>query len=547
MGTDVYKTDVLIIGNGIAGLRAACSAGKVGASVVVVGMGEGASPGIMAFNAPVGPNDSAELYFEDTLSCGCLINDRDLVRVLVENIISEITYLERIGLKLDRNEKGDFDLMQALGASRARLVHYKALTGITSLDVLKKEAIKFDVAFHKPVMINRLICDEGHIIGAVGFNLSSGKFISYLAKSVVLAAGGCGSIYPVSQYPADIFGSGYSMAYLAGAKLVDMEFMQFDPCSFVYPEKLVGCSIPTTMLMEGAQLRNAKGEIFVKVLNERGARIHKDALSRAISKEIAEGRGTPNGGVFYDVSMLPAKKVIVDHSIFYEPALEAGVDLTREPAEVAPAAHSSLGGVKINERGETSLPGLYAAGETVGGLHGANRPGGSAGAEVLVFGARAGKYAAESAREKRLAPEGKAAVLIAREKKRYKERKLRSEGSMSLTEAMSVFYKIMADHLYIIKNGQGINKAIGKLKDLEESIPQITVKNIQQLSALHRFEHMLKSAQIVAAAALIRTESRGVHYRSDYPERKDKQWLNNIVIQRLGDKMQIEIADVKNN
>ena len=118
---------------------------------------------------------------------------------------------------------------------------------------------------------------------------------------------------------------------------------------------------------------------------------------------------------------------------------------------------------------------------------------------------------------------------------------------MSLTEAMSVFYKIMADHLYIIKNGQGINKAIGKLKDLEESIPQITVKNIQQLSALHRFEHMLKSAQIVAAAALIRTESRGVHYRSDYPERKDKQWLNNIVIQRLGDKMQIEIADVKNN
>ena len=188
------------------------------------------------------------------------------------------------------------------------------------------------------------------------------------------------------------------MAYLAGAKLVDMEFMQFDPCSFVYPEKLVGCSIPTTMLMEGAQLRNAKGEIFVKVLNERGARIHKDALSRAISKEIAEGRGTPNGGVFYDVSMLPAKKVIVDHSIFYEPALEAGVDLTREPAEVAPAAHSSLGGVKINERGETSLPGLYAAGETVGGLHGANRQW-ICGAEVLVFGAQAGKYAAESARE----------------------------------------------------------------------------------------------------------------------------------------------------
>jgi fumarate reductase (CoM/CoB) subunit A len=543
MDKTVYTTDVLIIGNGIAGLRAACSAGETGASVTVVGMGEGASPGIMAFNAPVGPDDSAEIFYQETISSGCYINDHNLAKIFARDICKEVAYLESIGIKFDRNETGGFDLLHALGASQARLVHYKSLTGITEIKLLKREAQKFGAVFHHNFMMTGLLLDEGKVCGAAGISLETGDFTSYFAGSVILATGGCGAMYPITQYPNDIIGGGYRAAYRAGAELVDMEFMQFEPCIFIYPEEIKGKPIPTTMMMEGAELRNVKGEVFVGAYDESGEKMHKDALSRVIRMEIEAGRGTENGGVYYDVSMLPRNRIVVDHSIFYEPALKAGVDLTKEPAEVAPAAQTSLGGVRINEECETSLPGLYAAGEVTGGLFGANRMGGSAGAEILVFGARAGLYAARYALEnKRLVSPGEAGKLVECEKNLYDERRNKKDGVVKLNELLSAFHKVIWDDLNLIKQKDGLQKAITALEEIEAKIPLVATGETAKLVELYRFENMITSACIMATASLTRTESRGVHYRSDYPEKDDQNWLNKVVVKNIKEKMTVGIT-----
>lgn len=537
-----YKTDVLIVGNGIAGLRAACNAATEGAGVIVAGLGEGASPGIMAFNAPLGKDDSPEKFVSDTISCGCSISNRILAEVFARDVVREVAFLEKIGLRFDRNEDGEFDLLHALGATRARLVHHKALTGITGIKVLRDRAQKKGALFHQSVMITNLLQDGGRVVGAVGINTDTGEFLSYLAGAVILATGGCGAMYPVTQYPPDIIGGGYRMAYQAGAELVDMEFMQFEPCIFVYPEEIRGLPIPTTMMMEGAELRNAEGEIFVRAFDEKGNRIHKDGLARIIRKEIDAGRGTKNGGVYYDVSMLPRDRIVVDHSIFYEPALKAGVDLTRERAEVAPAAQTSLGGIRISERCETSVPGLYAAGEVTGGLHGANRMGGSAGAEALVFGARAGLNASRFALENKvlMSPE-EADMLIEQAEGAHLERGAGRGGAAGLKEILSCFHETIWAHLNLLKDSDGISKAMISLQKIENTLLSITSTNVDELIDLYKFENMVTSAQIMAAASLARTESRGVHYRTDYPEKNDGEWLKKVMVKRVEGQMKVSI------
>lgn len=536
--------DVLVIGLGLAGLRAAHAAVKEGASVIVVGKGIGASPGIMGFNVVASKEDSADQFYADLLKSGTYINNQKLARILAEDSIKEVANLEEIGLHFDKNADGSLNAHQPLGSSYPRLVHYKALTGIRAGELLREDCEKRGVVFAEPIMITNLLQADNQIVGAVGIDLSNGKFVSYLAKAVVLAAGGCGAIYPVSTYPKTIVGDGFAMAYRAGAELVDMEFMQYDPCCFVYPEAVKGSPIPTTMLSEGGELRNIKGERFMLKYGEQAERVQKDELSRAMILEIAEGRGTKHGGLYYDVTKLPRDRVVVDHCIFYDPALAAGVDLTKEPAEVAPAAHTLMGGVKINERCESSKAGLFAAGEVVGGVHGANRLGGSAGAEVLTFGARAGKYAAQYAFARREAlSEAKAKELIAKEEATYQQRKARKGGSADGAKIQERIQKVMSEKVGLIKNKEGLSAAFQEMTKLESMLGDLPVTDNNQLISLYKFENMITTGKLQIFASLLRTESRGVHYRSDFPKADDQKWRKNIVFKCIDGEMKADIVD----
>lgn len=542
----VSVADVLVIGSGLAGLRAAEAAAREGASVIVAGKGIGASPGIMGFIATTNMDDSTEVYYNDLLKSGSYINNRKLARILAEDSIKEARNLEELGLEFDKNGDGSLNLLQPLGCSYPRLVHHKALTGIKASALIREDCKKKGVVFEQSIMITELLQHNSKIIGAVGISLKDGDFVSYLAKAVVLAAGGCGAIYPVTTYPKNIVGDGYAMAYRAGVELVDMEFMQFEPCCFVYPESIKGTPIPTTMLMEGAVLRNIQGERFMLKYDEKGEKIQKDELSRGIAIEIAEGRGTEHKGVYYDVTMLPRDMVVINHCIFYDPALKAGVDLTKEPAEVAPAAHTLMGGVKINERCESSKEGLFAAGEVVGGVHGANRLGGAAGAEVLTFGAKAGKYAARFAlASKEVVPEVKAMELIEKEKKTCLMRKARTQGTLDLAMVRENIHKVMSEEVGLIKNAEGLNRAYNELTKLENMLGDLPVTNFKHLTDLYKYENMITTGKLQIFASLTRAESRGAHYRSDFPKNNDEKWMKNIVIKQIEGKMKIEILDCK--
>ena len=542
--TEIKTTDVLVIGDGLAGLRAAAAASSEGAAVTVVSKGTGASREIMGFNAVFDERDSAEDYYGDILKSGEGINHPELARALAENAMGEADFLRSHGMAFDRNPDGSFNTMLALGCRFPRLLHEGSHTGAGAMRIMRRICAENRVSFDGPVMIMDLIRHEVRAAGAAGIDLKTGGFVIYMAKAVIIASGGCASIHPVSTYPSGISGDGYAMAYRAGAQLIDMEFQQFEPCCFVHPQGLAGALAVTTLLSEGGRLRNGRGECFLESDGMPGYRLQKSELAKYIMREVREGRGTEHGGVYYDVTAAPEKRVAVDHEIFYRPALRCGIDLLKQYAEVAPAAHTCLGGIRINGRCETSIPGLFAAGEAAGGVHGANRIGGCAGAETLVFGAVAGRSAADfscylagefSGRERGEMQRRCLSDMTSRMKRRKSpasSEKVRQRLSLAAEKYLGLF-----------RSGQGLQSAEREFSDLAGELEAVRAQTTGELASLYECENMLHTAQMQAKASLRRKESRGVFFREDYSEKDDRNFLKNILILQKDGVMEAHAVD----
>ena len=383
--------DVLIIGGGLAGLQAAVTLAEKAPEkkVLIADLGGGASSEIMGFCAPLEPDDSPEIFMEDTLRVGAGENDPALVKRLCYDAAGMVKYLEKLGVEFDRRDDGSYDLLRPVGSSFPRVVHHKTTTGKVVMEKYRELLRKsLCVEFHKTRIV-KLFTENGAICGALGFQ--NGEPTAYNTSCIILATGGAAGLYGFSSWTKILQGSGYALALDAGAELTGMRRMQFEPCVTVWPEKFYGFPIITTLLFEGAKLLDRNGNSLLPSSVPAPA---KRELAKLIADCIDSGNGSEHGGVHFNFSGVDETAFMKEYPEYYRKLRPLASDYKDLRVEVKPAAHTTLGGVKINANAATAVSGLFAAGEVTGGIHGRDRIGGNAGLEVLVFGLSAGLSAA---------------------------------------------------------------------------------------------------------------------------------------------------------
>ncbi|MGB4611085.1 MAG: fumarate reductase (CoM/CoB) subunit TfrA [Methanothermobacter thermautotrophicus] len=538
MESQVYECDVLIIGSGGAGCRAAIEVSEHNLTPLIVskglsfksgctGMAEG---GYNAAFACVDPEDSPDVHFEDTMRGGGFLNDPQLVRILVDEAPDRLRDLETYGALFDRQESGLLDQRPFGGQTYRRTCYQGDRTGHEMITALKEEVIRRDIETVEEVMITSLLVEEDRVLGAMGVSIRDSTTVAFRASSTILAAGGAGHIYPVTSNTIQKGGDGFSVAWKAGADLIDMEQVQFHPTGMVYPESRRGVLVTEAVRGEGGILLNSEGERFMKRYDPRGELATRDVVARAIYTEIMEGRGTGNGGVYLDVSHLPDEVIEEKLETMLLQFQDVGIDIRSEPMEVAPTAHHFMGGVRIDEWGRTNLRNLFAAGEVTGGVHGANRLGGNALADTQVFGRRAGIAAARNAIKS--AP---ASIKSTVEEEEYRIKSMVAEGSHSPSEIRDRLHEAMWNGVAIVRSRESLESARAVIQDLttmmgDLNVPETSGFNTYLIEALE-LENMLVTSSMVVESALIREESRGSHYRKDFPETRP-EWLKSIVLNR---------------
>ncbi|MBI5679507.1 MAG: fumarate reductase subunit A [Methanobacterium sp.] len=542
MESEIYKHDVLVIGSGGAGCRAAIEASKQNLSVLIISKGLSfksgcttlAEGGYNASFAAVDSEDDADAHFEDTMKGGAYLNDPQLARILVEESPQRLIELESYGALFDRQESGEINQRPFGGQQFRRTCFQGDRTGHEMMMALKEEVLKRDIETLDEIMVTSLILDESgnSVIGACGLSLKDSKFMVFKAKSVVMGSGGAGWLYPVTSNTLQKTGDGYSLAYDAGADLLDMEQVQFHPTGMIYPESRKGVLVTEAVRGEGGKLINAEDERFMKNYDPRGELATRDIVARAIYNEIREERGTKIGGVYLDVTHLPDEIIEEKLETMLLQFQDVGVDIRNEAMEVAPTAHHFMGGIRINEHGETTIKNLYAAGEAAGGVHGANRLGGNALADTQVFGKRAGEAAAKNAINDEIESNDK---FVNAEKERIL--KLLKNGDIYPFEIKKELEELMWKNVAIIRNEDGLKDALMRINELKSMLKDMKVSDITSynkdlLDALEIIK-MLDVAELVTKSAILRRESRGAHYREDFPETKDS-WKKSIVFNKAG-------------
>ncbi len=511
MRADVtVESHVLVIGSGGAGVRAAIEAAKYGDTVLVTkslaGKGGCTPMAEGGYNAALGEGDSCVLHKEDTIRGGAYLNDPELVDILVNEAPERFLELVKWGAVFDKTGSGRFAQRSFGGQRIPRTCYAGDRTGHEIMMTLLEALRASTVTVHQEASVIDLLKREGRVVGAVALD-RDGEIMAFQADSTVLASGGAAKIYDISTNSATGTGDGFAMGYRAGAELIDMEMVQFHPNGAVYPYDARGRLVTEAVRGEGGFLLNAKGERFMQRYDpERMELSTRDVVARSIAREIAEGRGTPHSGVYLDVTHLPPEKIEEKLPMMLEQFLAFGTDIRKEQMEVAPSAHHFMGGLRITPRCETTVPGLYACGETAGGVHGANRLGGNSLAETQVFGKRAGEVAGRApTREIR---------IDARQLEVYRRRieEFRSGGVNPVTVV-----KKLQEAMW---NGAGIARNVQDLERTLVDVEKLAKKKLLAQIPSNRAEcftvqNMCLVASLVIRSALLRGESRGAHMRTD--------------------------------
>jgi succinate dehydrogenase / fumarate reductase, flavoprotein subunit len=544
--------DVLVIGAGLAGQRAALAAAEAGASVGIISKvhpvrshSNAAQGGI---NAALDPEDSWESHAFDTVKGSDYLGDQDAIEIMCREAPNEILDLEHLGVTFHRNEEGRLGKRAFGGASAARTYYVADITGQAILHVLYEQLMKNPEVFRYEEWFTTSLVqdDDGRIAGAVTRNIRDGSMELFAAKAVILATGGNGQIYNPTTNALICTGDGIAMAYRIGAPLMDMEMIQYHPTTLAG----LGLLITEGARGEGAQLYNAQGERFMeKYAPNKMELASRDVVSRAEQTEINEGRGFPDGTVALDITVVPRKRI---HEALREIVNVgrdfAGIDITREPIHIKPGNHYVMGGVKTDANGETPITGLYAAGECACvSVHGGNRLGANSLLDTLVFGRRAGEHAARSVRATPLSAPSRAA--LADEERMIGAVVTRGSSSRRVSELKAELGETMDKYVAVFRDEDGLRTALDVIRRLKEEAADVaiddkgTVFNQDVLGALE-LDFMLDNAECTVVSAIERKESRGAQHRTDYPERNDDEWLRHINVSPNGGVPEISFSEV---
>jgi succinate dehydrogenase / fumarate reductase flavoprotein subunit len=581
---ETHPVDVLVVGAGGAGLRAAIEAHDAGATVGLVCksllgkahtvMAEGGGAAALAH---VDPEDKWQTHFRDTMVGGKLLNNPRMAQLHAMESPDRVRELEAWGAVFDRTRDGRILQRPFGGHSHPRLAHVGDRTGLEMIRTLQDRAVAAGIDVFMECTITRLISGEGGVVGAFGYWRTTGAPVLFPAKAVVLATGGIGKAYTVTSNSWEYSGDGHALAYDAGAELIDMEFVQFHPTGMVWPPGVRGLLVTEAVRGEGGILRNKDGERFMtKYLPEdrRGeyastdeeaakwvtaqseGRVTdarrppelstRDNVSRAIYTEVREGRGSPHGGVFLDISYLPAEHVRRKLPSMYDQFKElADVDITKGPMEVGPTTHYVMGGIRVEaETGASTVPGLFAAGEVAGGMHGANRLGGNSLSDLLVFGARTGAGAAAHARSRAEQPYVDPVQVreAARELAAPLERAAGDDPYALQRDLQDVMQRLVG----IYREEADLEAAITELGRLRGRLPGLAVKGGRVFNPgwnlVFEVRNLLVVSEAVTRSALQRTESRGAHSRLDFPEADQAGWGSRNSVVRRSAEGSMEVA-----
>ena len=542
---EVREHDVLIIGAGGAGLRAAIEALAQGASVGVVCksllgkahtvMAEG---GIAAAMANVDPADNWKTHFRDTMRGGKLLNNWRMAQLHAQEAPDRVRELEQWGALFDRTEKGEI-LQRAFGGHTfKRLCHVGDRTGLELIRTLQDRGVQQGVDCYMECTVTRLLMENGCFAGAFAYWRENGRFIVFKAKAVVIATGGIGKAWPITSNSWEYTGDGMALAYQASAELMDMEFVQFHPTGMVWPPGVQGILVTEAVRGEGGILRNKLGERFMEKYDPKRMELStRDVVARSIYTEVREGRGTEHGGAFLDISHKPAEYVKKKLPSMYHQFKElADVDITKEPMEVGPTCHYVMGGIRVEaETGQSSMPGIFAAGEAAAGLHGANRLGGNSLSDLLVFGRRAGMAAAAHAKQTAYASLDNAQMQDA-EKELLAPFSNKGESPYAVHRDLQT---VMQSLVGIYRTAEDLERALNELQMLKARAAAASVEGSRMFNPgwhlMGELKSMLIIAEAVTKSAIARTESRGAHSRIDYPD-LDTAWgqKHNIIVQEGG-------------
>jgi succinate dehydrogenase / fumarate reductase, flavoprotein subunit len=567
---ETYEYDVVVVGAGGAGLRAAIEASAQGVKTALVCksllgkahtvMAEG---GIAAALGNVYPEDNWQVHFRDTMRGGKLLNNWRMAQIHAQEAPARVLELEQWGALFDRTKDG-LILQRDFGGHRyARLAHVGDRTGLEMIRTLQQHAVHKGIDVYMECTIQRLLKDGGRISGAFGYWRESGRFVLFKSKAVVLATGGVGKCWKITSNSWEYTGDGITLSLDAGADLIDMEMVQFHPTGMVWPPSVRGILVTEGVRGDGGTLKNSLDERFMfryipeffraetaetvaeadawyedKKTNRRTPDLlPRDEVARAINAEVKAGRGSPHGGVLLDIaSRRPADYIRKRLPSMYHQFKElADVDITKEPMEVGPTCHYVMGGVRVEaDTASTRVPGLFAAGEVAAGLHGANRLGGNSLSDLLVFGRRAGLYAAEYAKASSRSP-----VVDAGEIEHAAGSLLEpfeGTGNENPYAIHADLQECMQELVGIIRTESELYQALDVIAQLKQRLEQVTVQGNRQYNpgwhlALD-LRNMLAVSEACARSALERKESRGGHTRDDYPNPDPKFGAVNVVTQR---------------